>query len=267
MRWVVFKDTIKHALRPTILWAIGLVLMGFITLAAFPIMKSEALLEIVRSLPDFVLQMSGLTDESLMTTPEGFLAVGFFGKLVLIFAIYPVLMGLNVSANEEDAGIMDVLLSAPIDRRQFIVEKILAYSLMTVLLCVMLWVGMVAGAMVSDVQINFLKVAEMSLHTLPMMLFLMAMTASLGVILPRKQMVIVVMIAYVFAAFMLQTLVGMADSPLINAIGRLSIFTYNQPNDIVLLGSNWLQFGVVLALVVILTIFTRQHFTQREIAV
>lgn len=66
-------------------------------------------------------------------TPEGIVAVSFFGKFALLFTAYPVVMGMRVTSNEEDDGILDVLLSLPVARWQVILEKFAAHRRQTAL--------------------------------------------------------------------------------------------------------------------------------------
>ena len=52
-------------------------------------------------------------------------------------------MGMRVTANEEDSGILDVVLSLPVRRWQVMVEKIAAYLVTIVMIA--LWSSVACG--------------------------------------------------------------------------------------------------------------------------
>ena len=94
-------------------------------------------------MPPLLLQAFGMTDAAQLATPAGFLDFGFFSYMMLVLAAYAVIAGLSVTANEEDRGIMDVLLSLPIPRWRLVVERFLAYALILVLILVLTFLAAV----------------------------------------------------------------------------------------------------------------------------
>jgi ABC-2 type transport system permease protein len=93
-------------------------------------------------MPPIILRAVGVGDDlNYFASPEGFVAVGFFGKTLLVLAAYPVVMGLRVTVNEEDSGTIDVLLSLPVARWRVILEKFLAYVVTLVVIVAVLYVS------------------------------------------------------------------------------------------------------------------------------
>ena len=119
----VFKETLKRTWLQMFYWGIGLAAMGTLVVLFVPMFKSLDLVKMMDSLPEFMTGMLGIQDKAVLGTPEGIIAVGFFGKVGFFFAVYPAVMGMRVTTNEEADGIMDILLSLPIPRWQMILEK------------------------------------------------------------------------------------------------------------------------------------------------
>ena len=99
--------------------------MALLIVLMVPLFDMQAMSALLESFPPVILAMVGVGDDlAVFTSNEGFVALGFFGKSALIFAVYPVVMGMRISANEEDEGTSDVLLSLPISRAQVMVEEV-----------------------------------------------------------------------------------------------------------------------------------------------
>ena len=125
----VFLETLKTTWKQMVYWGVGLAAMALLVVIMVPLFSMQDMRKLLESFPPVILAMIGVGgDLEIFATNEGFVAIGFFGKSALIFAVYPVVMGMRITANEEDSGTMDVLLSLPIDRARVIVEKFLAYG-------------------------------------------------------------------------------------------------------------------------------------------
>src|SRR5258706_11183317 len=116
-----------------LLWGAGIALMGLYIVLIIPDVKMlQQYGELLKSMPSFLINAMGGGDAASLATPEGFIAYGFFGWIMLVLATYGVLAGLNITANEEDRGILDVLLSLPVPRWRGIIKKFLAYTVVVI---------------------------------------------------------------------------------------------------------------------------------------
>ena len=113
----VFLETWRQTWRQMLYWGLGLASLGLLVVLMVPLFDMQDMKELLESFPPFVLALIGVgSNLEIFATNEGFVAVGFFGKSALIFAVYPVVMGMRITADDEDSGIMDVLLSLPVQR-------------------------------------------------------------------------------------------------------------------------------------------------------
>lgn len=160
MNGIVFRDTVRSNLRTTLYWSIGMGILGFYIVV---IASSSEILEgyanLMASLPPAMLSIIGISDVTLFTSVEGFVGGVLANYGMLFFAVYAVMAGLNITTNEEDDGILDVLLSLPISRSQVIIEKVLALAVLSFLLVGVSALSPVIGAILLGTEADILKIA------------------------------------------------------------------------------------------------------------
>ncbi len=247
---IVFMETLRRGWRGMIYWGLGVGLYGFI-MAAYvqdaDMLKQYA--EIANSFPPALLKLFG-GDAAMLATPEGFLAYGFFGFAVLILAVYAILSGLNISANDEDSGVLDVVLSLPLPRWRLMLEKFAAYSLLIVGIIVLSLVGLMLGNQVSAMPIEVGKIIPSMVNVLPSVLLILAFSACAGGVFHSKGMATAVSALFVVVSYLLNFLGELASSTLVGQVRALSFFRYYDHNGVVLNGLSW---GNILLLIVAAT--------------
>ena len=185
----VFLETFKQTWKQMVYWGVGLAAMAMLVVLMVPLFDMQQMKELLASFPPVILAMIGVGKElDIFATNAGFVAIGFFGKSALIFAVYPVVMGMRITANEEDSGIMDVVLSlARSGRARVVIEKFLAYGVSIVGVVVLIYLGLYAGAALGGVELNVARLAEVTFYLIPLMVFVMAVTMFIAVIVRRRQ--------------------------------------------------------------------------------
>ncbi len=267
MQRIVFMETLRRSWRGTLGWGLGMFLLGlFVTLIVQDADMLKRLNELMQSLPPALLQMVGASEEVLaMATPEGFIGTTFFGRAVIIMAIYAILTGLNITANEEDQGILDVVFSLPLPRWRFIVEKFAAYTLLTVLIITLSFFGLVLGARSSAVHVNTGKLLAGCVNLLPGTLLMIASTGLAGAIFPRRSIAVAVAALFVIGSYLLNFLGQMASESVFSGLSQLSFFRYFEGGDVMVNGLSW---GGIAALLVVTVAFvggSLWFFQRRDI--
>ena len=102
-------------------WGLGLGLMSLMIVAVFPsIQGSSQLDELIRSYPNALKEAFGISDASFATI-EGYLAAEVFSLIAPFATSYFMIHALAAGiCGSERSGMLDVLLSAPIRRRQLL---------------------------------------------------------------------------------------------------------------------------------------------------
>lgn len=241
MRGSVFVETLRQSWLQVVYWAVGLMLLGFTVVAIIPdVQFLQQMADLLKSFPPILLQAVGVGDDiNFITTPEGFVAVGFFGKALLLMAAYPVVMGLRVTVNEEDSGTMDMLLSLPLPRWQVVVEKYLAYCVTMVVIVITLFAGFWLGAQVTTIELNLGRVAETVFNMLPCMMLILAVTVFVGTLSPGKRFALAVATLFVVASYMLDTIGALATGTFAENLKAISIFSYYNSTGVMKNGLEW----------------------------
>lgn len=266
MSGAVFVETLRRTWVQTMFWALGLGFLAMTVVLMIPLIDMMAMVKLLEGMPEFVRSAVGVGDNLMViTTPEGFVAVGFFGKLALVLAAYPVVMGLRVTANEEDDGILDVLLSAPLPRWRMVVEKLAAYALSIVVIAFMVFVGMGLGSLLIDIQLDMGLMGQAIINVMPMLLLILALTALAGAVLRRRRDALVAATVFVLGSFMLDTIGTMATGSAAENLRQISVFSATSAVSVMERGLAWGTFAVLTAIALAFSGGAVWAFQRRDI--
>ena len=250
-----------------IYWGLGFGLYGLMIMM---IVKDANILkqygEISKALPPALLQLFG-GDATSMATPEGFLAYGYFGYLLLIFAVYAILSGLNITANDEDAGIMDVVLSLPLPRWRLVLEKFLAYGLLILVIVALSFVGLLIGSQFSALKIDTGRLLQATVNIIPAMLLILGFTALAGALFRSKGTATAVAAFFVVGSYVLNFLGLAASGTFFYKVKLLSFFTYYDHQGVILHGLSAGNVLVLLVAGVICTGVAIWSFQRRDVGI
>lgn len=235
----VLIETIKHTWKQTLLWGLGLASLGTLVVLMVPLFDMQDMRELLQNFPPALLAAAGIgSDFELFATQEGFVAMGFFSKSLLIFAVYPVVMGMRVTSDEEDKGIFAFHLSLPLTRSQLVIGKFLAHAISTVVVVLLIYLGIWVGSVGADLQLDMGKMAAVTWYLLPLMVFIMAVTVGVAALARRRQTALGLITGFVVVSYVLQTLGAMDEGGIGEALGQVSFFTYYNTGSILADGVN-----------------------------
>ncbi|MAS34776.1 MAG: hypothetical protein CL610_12265 [Anaerolineaceae bacterium] len=240
MQGVIFTETLRRSLGALLYWGLGLGLMACLSAWLVPLFDAMQLVEMLENLPPVLRAAAGM-DESMaaLATPEGIILVAFFGKFALVFAAYPVVMGMRVTANEEDEGILDVLLSLPVPRWRLLLEKFAAYTLTILVIGALVYAGLWAGIQAAGIAVDMQRVAAAVFNLVPLLLLILAFTVLISAFISRRQVALSIVTGFVLGSFLLDTFASMVQGGVSELMDRLSFFSYFDVNSIVQVGANW----------------------------
>jgi ABC-type transport system involved in multi-copper enzyme maturation permease subunit len=266
MPGVVFFNTLRRSRRGTLLWGIGVTLLIASQIAILPDVDAlKQFAELVESMP-FVVQMIGAgEDVAFLASPEGFLAGKFFSIALLLFAVYALVAGLNVTANEEDRGIMDMLLSLPIKRWRLVVERLAAYAVTVLAIILIALVGIVVTlAVVPNVQIDALKVLAATVNILPGAVLVLAFTALAGTVFRTRGQAVAASTVFVILSYFIDFIGGTASGTLFETLRVFSFFRYYDSASVLKNGLQWGNIVLVLAVSVVCSWGAVWFFERRD---
>ena len=268
MAGAIFRETLRRHWRQMLYWGIGLGLLGFYVLV---VIKDVDMLaqyaSIVESMPPVLMQMFGVGDAAALATPEGFISFGFFSYTLLMLAVYAVMAGLNVTANEEEEGILDVLLAQPVPRWRVMAEKLLAYALATVGIVAMAFLFILAGIQAAGIPVSVGRMLEGSVNILPSTWLMIAFTAFAAVVFRRRGTAVMVASVFVIASYFINFLGEAASGSLANALRAVSFFNYYDPNAVMVSGLNAGSIALLLGVTAALAAGALWAFQRRDVGV
>lgn len=268
MSGAIFTETLRRNWRQILYWGISLALLGWMIAA---IVQDVDMLkqyeQIAQNFPPVLLQMFGAEDAATLATPEGFITYGFFGYTLLILAVYAVIAGLGVTASEEDAGILDVVLSLPVPRWRVVLEKLAAYMLIMVAIIAVSFLGLLVGVQMSPVmaEVNLGRLAEGILNMMPSSLLMIAFTTFVAAIVRRKGTATGIAAAFIVVSYFLDFLGKAASESALGNVRAISFFTYYDPQGVLVNGLNVGSVALLLVVTALLVAGSVWAFQRRDV--
>jgi ABC-2 type transport system permease protein len=267
MNGVIFMHTLRRNWLAMIYWGIGIGLMGLYVMAVLPGVDYLAeYARLLESMPPILLQAFGAESAADLATVEGFVSFGYFSWIMLVMATYAVLAGLNVTANEEDRGILDVVLSQPIPRWRVIIERFAAYALLIAGIILLGHLGLMIGKLMAPgMVIDMGRVFEASLNMLPSSLLVLAFTVFIATVARSRAAAAAIAAVFVVASYFIDVIGNAASGSLAANLGVVSFFSYYDPTTVMSEGLVWSSVLLVLAVTAVLTFASLWFFERRDI--
>lgn len=267
---IVCLETLRRSWRGMIMWGGGFALIAAVQgLVLGDVDALRQFADLVATMPPFILQLFGTDNIALLATPEGYLAGRFFSIVSLMFAIYGVIGGMNITAADEDRGILNTVLSAPLRRWQLIAGKFAGYAVLLAGVTLLTFAGAAAGVLSSPVAatFNMTSLLQMTAGIYPLGLVALAFTVLMAGVLPRRGRVTAAGFAFVIGSYFLNFIAAAVGESLLTPLNAVSIFNYYNAPDIV---ENGLAFGGVALLIGVALVLVgagSAAFARRDIAV
>ncbi len=157
----VFGKSIWDRRRSIWAWALGLVALMILTFAAWPTFSkdSAAISEMISAMPKELFAMFGMTDPESLSTAAGFISSRTYQSVgpivVMVFAIGAVS---GLVAKEESRGILDMILSNPVTRRNTLLAKAGAIAALTLFIGFLLTVFGLIGNSVWGTELDAVNI-------------------------------------------------------------------------------------------------------------
>ena len=261
----VFLKTLWDQRRSLIWWAIGLVLFTVLNVLFYPSFKDQsAFNELLGEEDSIVRAFAGDVDD--FTSPEGFLnSQMFFLMVPLLLLVYGITRGSGDIAGEEERGTLDVLLSNPLTRFQVLVQKFAAMIATIFLLALVIWASLAVGALLVDMDISFVRMAEATLSAALLGVAFGSVALTLGSAFGKRGMSIAVAGAIAVVAYFLNSLKPIVDG--IEPFSRVSPFYYYIEADPLSNGLDLVHAAVLVGMTIVLVAIALVTFERRDLAV
>jgi len=261
----VFLKSLWEQRKSLLWWTLGLAALTLITILFYPSFSdAPEFNDLLGDEDSFVRAFVG--DISDLTSPEGFLNSQLYFLMVpLLFLVFAIARGSGAIAGEEERGTLDLLLSNPLTRSQVLLHKFAAMLVAILALAFILWLSAVIGAIAVDMDISFMRMAEVTLSAALLGILFGAVALALGSATGKRGMSIGVASAVGVSAYLLNAL-----APVVGALepfSKLSPFYYYSNSDPLTNGLDPLHAAVLVALTAVLLVVALFTFERRDLAV
>ncbi len=262
MSGIVIGNTLRTSWKQILYWGLGLGALGLYIdfIASSPdIISGYA--DLLGSMPPAVLKAFGASDVAILTTSEGWIVSVFLSEAAIFLSVFAVMAGLNITANDEQSGVMDVILSLPISRAAYMLERWLGYALIGLGIIVLTAAITVGGLIGLNIEAQNGVIFASILNLYPGLLLVMTVTSLLATVLRRRSVAIALSAAFVIVSYLFNAIGAAAGGAAADLMESLSYFsyvhgeafvlgTYDPANTVVLLLAALIGFALSLRMFV-----------------
>ncbi len=227
MSGIIIGQTLRAAWKQMLYWGLGLGVLGvYIVFIASNSDIVQGYADLFESLPPALLNAFGASTVDLFRSTEGWVVSILVTELVLFLSVYAVMAGLNIAANEEQSGIMDVILSLPISRSVFLLEKWLAYALLSFGIVLITAILPTITAMSLGIDADMGIIFGSILNVFPGILIVLTVTMLLATIFRRRIVAVAAVAVFVIGSYIFNLIGNAASGALADLMRELSYFTH-----------------------------------------
>ncbi|MFQ3535533.1 MAG: ABC transporter permease subunit [Aggregatilineales bacterium] len=268
MKGVILRETLRRSWRSALLLGLTLSVMAlYITAVLSDSHIVETFSQLAANLP-FLINTLGGGDAAFLATPAGLINYGYFSWLILVVCGYAVYLGVSVTISEEDRGILDVLLSAPVARTQVLIEKLLAFAILIGLGVLIGHLGLAGMVWLFESfrdKVDQGRLLQGSLNMLPSAWLVLAFTAGIGTLVRRRNVAATLGGALVAASFFVDTFGR--NVPDVDGLRAVSFLTYYDSINVMKNGFALNNALLLLGIAAVMTIVGILSFQRRDIGV
>ena len=208
----LFLKTWRDHWKALTAWTLTLCLMVSIQLSIYPsVAKNKSALEgFLNAYPDAIKKIFRMQD---YTSGPGFLSTELYSMMIpLILIAVGATWGASATAEEEDEGTADVLLTLPITRNQILISKITAALSVIILLAFFAMANILILRSTVDMKIDLGKLIAGTLSSIALGIFFTGVAFLVGAFSRRKGIAIGVVTGLALIAFLIYSLSALVDS-------------------------------------------------------
>ena len=261
----VFLKSLRDSKNVLLYWSIGIFLLAIYIMFVVSEIPLDQFQTIINSLPDTLSQFIGGSGGIDFSTVEGFLNAQIFTIMAPLIVIGIAISSASKSnAYEENIKSLDIILSTPISRERFLIEKILSMITKVVYICVIHWVSYVLAALIFGLDISYENLA-----TICVQLGLMSITFGLicvlvGTITGNTSKSIGIASVIGIVSYLIANIAPLVDS--IDFTKFFSLFHYYKDSNPLVNGFHEWHWSVFIFSSLILILLSLRIFRKRDLS-
>ncbi len=227
MNLVIAQRTVSDRKRWLIGWSIGVAAFVVVNLAFYPSFRDQAdeLNKMFENLPEGLRSLIGLGNDLDPFSPVGYLSSQVYALgLPLLMLVASIGLGAALAGDEEH-GLLEMTLAAPLTRRRLILERSLAHFSLLAILSLVAWIAVVFSVSAVDLSVG---ISAVTWPTVAMMVLVVAVgqvTLAIGAVTGRRSIAISIGSVVAISSYVVTSLAD-AGIGFFDTIRPMSLFTH-----------------------------------------
>jgi ABC-2 type transport system permease protein len=261
----VFLKSLRDQRRSLMFWGIGVAALSLVTALFYPSFKEVPELSELFEQSEALARVfaGGFTD---LTSPEGYLNSQLYSLLgPILFLIFTIGQGSGAIAGEEEKGTLDIMLSNPTTRLQVLIQKFAALAVATSVLALVLWLSVVIGGAIVDMDLSLWRTAQATFSGLLLGVLFGALALMLGSASGKRGLSTGIAGALALGTYFIYALVPLVDG--LESAEKVFPFYYYIGADPLTNGLNLAHAAVLIGITAALLAVAIVTFERRDLAV
>lgn len=257
MMWTLITKTWRDQRRALLAWSLGLVTICSVQLWIYPTIKKSGagIGQLIDAFPDALKQIFRMQD---YTSGPGYLTTELFSLMLpLIMIAVGASTGARATAQDEEDGTADLLLTLPITRRRVLASKVLATLVIFIGIGLLTFLTIYIGARLVDLKVPTSNLAAGAVTCASLGFLFSALACLAGTISGRRATSLGMVIGFALAMYLVFSLAPLVDTfdlvtplnPFEWALGKSPVF------------NGWDVPGVMKLLILSAALYTSAFFT------
>ncbi len=259
----VFLKTLYDRRWFIIGWAIAFAALAALLASFFPAMKVSGLDELVKNMPPAFKGLIG--DLTLLESFDTYMASQLFDiRLPLIGGIMSIILGLSLSAAEEETGELRTTLALPVSRTKLLIEKWLAIVVTAAIMNLGILVGMYAVVpFIDGANLPITEFSRLIALSWLLMVTFGTIPFAVGMLSGKRAAAMAAGVLIVIGSFILTTFGQAVDW--LSSFEHFSLLYYFPANDVLKHTIDWANIAVLGSVTLSLLTVAVLVFRRRDI--
>jgi ABC-2 type transport system permease protein len=260
-----FKHTLRRKRGAIIGWGIGLGLYGLLMVSLFDsIANIEGMQELLKSYPKELMAFFGGGDFLAITTAKGYIDIYYFGYMPVIVGIFAAVAGAGLLVNDEEKGILDLVLAHPVSRTALFWGRVLGFVAATLLILLVSWLSWVLPAQGTTMDLTWSQFLRPFIPLFAELLLFGTLALLLSLVLPSARMAMALTSGLLVGDYLLQGLANLnADLKAVVQYTPLHFYQGGRAMD----GLDWGWLAGLLGVSLAFALLGWWRFQRRDIRV
>jgi ABC-2 type transport system permease protein len=260
-----FKHTLRRKRGAIIGWGVGLALYGILMVAMYDsIADIEGMQQLLESYPKEIMAFLGGADITSITTARGYVDIYYFAYMPVIVGIFAAVTGAGLLVNDEENGILDLVLAYPVSRTALFWGRLVGFVAATLLILLVSWLSWVVPAGSTSMNLSWIEFLKPFVPLLAELILFGTLALLLSMVLPSARAAAAITSGLLVGDYLLQGLANLnADLKSIVQYTPLHFYQGGKAID----GLNWPWLAGLMGTSLVFVLLAWWRFERRDIRV